>query len=148
MLYCRAVQDGGGGQHELAVAARSFFDSMQVSGGLALFAANLPRVLRPLICRLSYLFSRHSRTLNASLDVIFAATQQLIEAFAAAHPELGVDAPADPDILQGGLGRKVLPEGTVPSEHSLIAHMLRSHNKCAAVFRCPSSNPQSMLYLF
>lgn len=126
------MQGGAGAQHELAAASRTFFDSMRVSGGLSLFATNLPVALRPFICRLSYHLSAHSAPLNRALDVIFAATQQMVEAYAAAHPELEVEARPDAEILQRGLGQKVLEEGAVPSEHSLIAHMLRCHNKCAA----------------
>ena len=124
-------EEGGQAEHPLAVASRMFFDSMQVSGGLALLAANLPMSLRPLICRLSHAISPLSGPLNRSLDVIFAATQQMVEAYAAAHPELDVDATPDRAILQRGYGRRVLEEGAVPTEHSLIAHMLRAHNKCA-----------------
>eukprot|EP00892_Ulva_mutabilis_P000879 jgi/Ulvmu1/10792/UM069_0026.1 len=134
--------------HPLAIATRLFFDSIQPSGGFALFAANLPPALRPLICRLSYLFSAQSAPLNRALDVIFAATQQMIEAYAAAHPELEVAAPPDRAILQRGFGRRVLADTAVPSEHSLIAHMLRCHNKASGQLFTPlEAMPQAWMML-
>lgn len=59
--------------------------------------------------------------------------------------------PMDRDVLGKGVGMKVLPDDAVPSEHSIMAAMMRARGKCApsrptfcAIYLRPPNNRLSV----
>lgn len=113
----------------LIEAAEAFFHMIKMTDLYALAYLNLPDWTRPMLCWLSSFFSNEAARFNASLDTTFSIVQQLAEQYAAAHPDLGIDATPDEALLGDGLSKKVLEDDLVPSEDSMLANFLRTKNK-------------------
>lgn len=113
----------------LTEAAEGFFHMTKMTDHYALAYLNLPDWTRPLLCWLSSFFNSEAARFNASLDTTFAVVQQMAEAYAAAHPDLGIDATPDKALLGDGLGKKLLEDSLVPSDDSMLAQFLRTKNK-------------------
>eukprot|EP00892_Ulva_mutabilis_P007313 jgi/Ulvmu1/4954/UM206_0006.1 len=126
----------------LVEAAEAFFHMVNMTDWFALAYLNLPDWTRPALCLLSSFLNAEAGRFNASLDTTFAIVQQLAEAYAAAHPELDVDTTPNKALLGKGFGRKLLKDGLVPSNDSMLATFLRTKNKATGeVFRAADASP-------
>lgn len=116
----------------LIEAAEAFFHMIKMTDVYALAYLNLPSWTRPALCWLSSHLNCEAPRFSASLDTTFAVVQQLAEAYAAAHPELGIDATPDKELLGAGLGLRLLEDGLTPSDGCMLANFLRTKDKCVA----------------
>jgi hypothetical protein len=124
------VQVEGEGETLVFRAVRLFFKHTNFADGWALGSLLLPRWLLPVYYWVVSFLNPDAAAINESMDIIYAATWQMVKAYCEHHPELKADVELDKDIMGAGLHLKPLPEGLVPSEESLIANLMQARNKC------------------
>eukprot|EP00892_Ulva_mutabilis_P007307 jgi/Ulvmu1/4949/UM206_0001.1 len=126
----------------LVEAANAFFYMVNMTDWFALAYLNLPDWTRPALCWLSSFLNTEAARFNAGLDINFAIVQQLTDAYAAAHPELCIDATPDKAVLGNAFGKKLLETDLVPTEDSMLAAFLRTKNKATGqLFRAADAPP-------
>jgi len=91
---------------------------------------NLPDWTRRALCWLSSHLNVEAARFSSSLDTTFSIVQQLAEAYAAAHPDLGIDTTPDKGLLGDGLGLRLLEDDLTPSDDSMLANFLRTKDRC------------------